>query len=175
MTWWRAGAGASLPRAGAAAQARPGEGDDGLMSSLFSVSDPVVSDKLVASLATWGPAFRISLDLYINSYETIDADSDWAEILFVTSTMNQCCNIGDRIPAMFAHKDGYIKTSTQIGNEGSKSFEHAPLDVTTWYAVELLQHLEEDKVTIYFCFFSEERLNLTFLVYLYDENKWVGH
>ena len=146
---------------------------DCLMSSLFT--DPVVSDKLVASLPTWGPAFQISLDLYIKSYENIDADADWAEILFVTSTMNQCCNIGDRIPALFAHKDGYIKTSTQIGNEGSKSFEHAPLDVTTWYAVELLQHLEEDKVTIYFCFFSEERLNLTFLVYLYDENKWVGH
>ena len=108
MTWWRAGGGASPARVGAAAQAGPREGDDGLMYSLFSVSDPVMSDKLVASLPTWGPAFRISLDLYINSYKTIDADADWAEILFVTSTMNQCCNIGDRIPAMFAHKDGYI-------------------------------------------------------------------
>ena len=155
MTWWRAGGGASPARVGAAAQAGPREGDDGLTSSLFSVSDPVMSDKLVASLPTWGPAFRISLDLYINSYETIDADSDWADILFVTSTMNQCCNIGDRIPALFAHKDGYIKTSTQIGNKGAKSFEHAPLDVTTWYAVELLQHLEEDKVTCYFCFLRD--------------------
>ena len=104
------------------------------------VVTPVVSDKLVATLPSWGPSFRLYVELYIDSF---DGDflspyaGDWAYILRVTSTDQHCCDAEDRIPAIQTNKNGYIHISTNIYS-AAKSYD-LYLNEKTWYGVEILQ------------------------------------
>ena len=117
------------------------------------LAELVVSHKLLNTLPTWGPAFKVSVDIFINSFDGPNlAEGGWrAEILRFTSTDNNCCNIGDRIPAIFTNKNGFIAINTQIGNKGSQ-FKAVPLEKETWYSLELLQYEWNNKVVIMYIY-----------------------
>ena len=118
------------------------------LTIFYSVGTPIGQENLVDTLPTWGPSYRIFIELYINSFTVSNmAKGKWAEILRFTSTDNNCCNIGDRIPAIFTNKNGFIAINTQIGNKGSK-FKAVPLEKETWYGLELLQYEWNNKVVI---------------------------
>ena len=73
-------------------------------------------------------------------------------ILRFTASSNNCCNPGDRIPALFAppalfaQKNGFLHHSAidDVGNRASNFLKHAKTDV--WYKIEYLQHLVEGMV-----------------------------
>ena len=67
-------------------------------------------------------------------------------ILRFTASSNNCCKPGDRIPALFAQKSGFLHHSAidDVGNRASNFLKHAKTDV--WYKIEYLQHLVEGKV-----------------------------
>merc|ERR1712079_793688 len=56
-----------------------------------------------------------------------------------TTTNGNCCGIGDRIPAIFTDKRGFIQVGTQIGNHGNK-WKNVNLNAKTWYNLELMQY-----------------------------------
>ena len=70
----------------------------------------------------------------------------WAELLRLTTTDNDCCNIGDRAPAIFTHKDGYLHIRTQIGNNGNRAW-YVTIQENRWYTLEMSQYKLHDKVT----------------------------
>ena len=47
----------------------------------------------LGSVATWGPAFKISFDVYIDSYNGHNLRyGAWAELMRFTTTQHDCCN-----------------------------------------------------------------------------------
>ena len=71
----------------------------------------------------------------------------WAELLRFTSTGDHdCCDIGDRAPAIFTHKDGYLHITTQIGKYGNR-VRDVTIQKSRWYSLELSQYKFYDKVT----------------------------
>ena len=104
----------------------------------------ITKDNLVATLPQWGNHFDISLELWIESYTSTNIYG-WSEILRFTSTNQNCCSAGDRIPAIFANKNGYIYVVSQVGTNANaaKAFK---IKTKTWTKVEIKQYEENGEV-----------------------------
>ena len=86
------------------------------------------------------------MDLYINSFDGPNLkNGKLAELIRITTTNGNCCGIGDRIPAIFTDKRGFIQVGTQIGNHGNK-WKNVNLNAKTWYNLELMQYGLNNKV-----------------------------
>ena len=102
----------------------------------------------MATLPTWGPSYRVALSLKISSFDGENLQRGrWAELLRLTSTNNNCCNIGDRIPLIFTNKNGFIQVATQIDNKGNR-WKNINLNENVWYNLELLQSVQNSKVVL---------------------------
>ena len=117
------------------------------------LAELVVSHNLMNTLPTWGPAYKVSLDIFINSFDgpNLAEGGWWAEILRFTNTTNNCgdpgdCNPGDRILAVYTNKDGYIRLNNQIGDRSGYYIDDINLDEKTWYNLEITQLSENSKV-----------------------------
>ena len=107
----------------------------------------------MAKKRSWGPSFKVSLELYINSF-----DENWAEVLRLTNTENDFGGDGDRIPAIFARRTdadkkgtGTIGIRTQIGdNHGEEAYNKDGILEKKWYTLELTQYKDnnDDKVKL---------------------------
>ena len=107
----------------------------------------------MAKKRSWGPSFKVSLELYINSF-----DENWAEVLRLTNTENDYGDVGDRIPAIFARRTdadkkgtGTIGIRTQIGdNHGAEAYDKDGILEKKWYTLELTQYKDnnDDKVKL---------------------------
>ena len=106
---------------------------------------PIGQGNLLATLPTWGPTFRLTLDLYIHSFAGSGLNNGFAELVRLTSTDNNCCAIGDRIPAIFTHKNGHLHIGTQIGSRGNQ-VKNVNLAKRKWHRLELVQYAESSKV-----------------------------
>ena len=104
--------------------------------------DLIRKDNLVATLPSWGYYFEVSLQIWI---ETFEQDNSWTELFRFTATEKDCCSAGDRIPALFVNRIGYISVSSQVGSDGNfqKSFN---LPRQTWTKVQIKQYPENGKV-----------------------------
>ena len=96
-------------------------------------------NNLWATLPDWGPTFQVSFDLYINSYSGLGLRfGTWAEMLRFTTTETDCCNVGDRIPAIFTHADGYVHISMIMN--GQNWVKDLRLNEKTWYQIDMTQY-----------------------------------
>ena len=98
----------------------------GLDSAVITVK----KNNLLATIPTWGPTYKVSMELKVNSFDgakfglnQAKQSSDMAEIIRFTipekncstenncTTEKNCCGIdfGYNIPAIFAHKRGFIR------------------------------------------------------------------
>ena len=82
----------------------------------------------------------VELELQINSFDTT---ADWGEILRFTTTCGDCCNVGDRIPALWTHREGSIYFSTQIG-ENNNYYRHKFVEKKKSYRIKLIQQKDEE-------------------------------
>jgi len=102
---------------------------------------------LVKSIPEWGPAWKISFDLYVLSFPT--PSDKWADnfenILRFTSTTNDCCSIGDRIPALFTYSNNSIYYTTNIDDDGDKATFSPYIQTGKWYSFEIEQKSNEDQ------------------------------
>ena len=68
---------------------------------------------MVYTQPTWGPTYIVSLKLYINSFDGPNLkNGQMAELIRFTTRSNNCCGIGDRIPAIFTDKRGSRSAKT---------------------------------------------------------------
>ena len=105
----------------------------------------IKKNKVLATLPVWGKHYEVSFDLRIDSYPT---SSTWAEILRFSSTGNDCCSAGDRIPALFAHEDGSVVIATQLGDNGN-FHKKTKIDAQQWTKIEIRQFQEGNEVRLY--------------------------
>ena len=102
---------------------------------------------LLKTLVTWGPTFKISLKLFINSFVGHNLQNgNLAEVLRFTTTDNDCCAIGDRIPAIFTTRRGFLQVTTHVGANGNKK-KNFRLNEKTWYTLEIKQYRKNNKVS----------------------------
>ena len=106
---------------------------------------PIGQGKLLATLPTWGPTFCLTFDLYINSFDGSSLKDGYAELLRLTTTDNNCCSIGDRIPVIFTHKNGNLHIGTQIETSGN-AVRDVSLVKSKWHQLELVQYVENGTV-----------------------------
>ena len=86
------------------------------------------------------------MDLYINSFDGPNLKNRiLAELLRFTSRDGNCCAVGDRIPAVFTDKRGFIQVATQIGTQGNK-WRNVKLSKKTWHRLDILQYSWKNKV-----------------------------
>ena len=104
----------------------------------------ITKDNLVATLPSWGDYFDISMELWIGSYSGANTNG-WTELLRFTATNKDCCSAGDRIPAIFANKNGYIHVTSQVGTNGNAN-KNFNIKTQTWTKVEIKQYQENGKV-----------------------------
>ena len=100
----------------------------------------------ISTISTWGPSFTMSMHLKVHSFTPPNMKNGaWAELLRLTTTDNDCCSFGDRAPAIFTHKDGYLGIRTQIGNNGNRAWS-VTIQENRWYTLEMSQYKLHDKV-----------------------------
>ena len=97
----------------------------------------------MATLPSWGYFFEVSLQLWIESWN--GRSDGWSELLRFTSTTNDNGVAGDRIPALFANKAGFIYATSQVGSnpDFNKPFY---IKTKTWTEVVIKQYPENGKV-----------------------------
>ena len=114
---------------------------------------PIGQGNLLATLPTWGPTFRLTFELYIYSFDGNSLKDGYAELLRLTTTDADCCSIGDRIPAIFTHRNGNyngmewngIAIATQIGTNGNE-YKYVKLVKRKWHQLALVQYESLGKV-----------------------------
>ena len=104
----------------------------------------ITKDNLVATLPSWGDQFDVSLELWIESF-TPSNSNGWSELLRFTATNKDIGSAGDRIPAIFANKNGNIYVVSQIGTNGNAN-KNFNIKTKTWTKVEIKQYQENGKV-----------------------------
>ena len=91
-----------------------------------------------------GYQFEISFQMWIESYNNGNRHG-FSEFLRFSVTGKDCCSPGDRIPAIFTNKNGYVHVASHVGSNGNyhKDFR---LPVKTWINIVVKQYLENGKV-----------------------------
>ena len=89
-------------------------------------------------------AFSVITNLRMELFEAPGA-GDWAELLRFTNTEADCCSIGDRLQAVCVHRNGNIMVVSQIEEDGNWN-KQFPLTEKTWYNLEMVQNVENNKV-----------------------------
>ena len=77
------------------------------------------------------------------------AGQGWSSIIRFTSTNNNCCNNGDRVPAVFYHSNGYLTITSSVNDNGDYWCNHN-IDLKKWYHIEIVQANKNGKVKKYY-------------------------
>ena len=151
-----------------------------------SIAELVVSHNLLNTLPTWGPTFKVSLDIFINSFDGLNLKHGvYAEVMRFTNTTDAMNTenldpdfqiLGSRIPVVFTHKDGYIIVASQIGDHNNyhigigSNTGNIYLEEKTWYKLEISQLSENSKVFLFIYSFQHlsSKLNIFCLISLFS-------
>ena len=69
--------------------------------------------------------------------------AQWSTIVRFTSTDNDCCNIGDRIPAIFYNSNGYLLIDSTFDGKGNYSVTYN-VDMSKYYHIEIVQENQKE-------------------------------
>ena len=105
----------------------------------------VENNKLVFSVPRWGPTFKISFEVNILSFSNCNPDK-MANLLTFTATDNDCCEIGDRVPALFINSQGFLQVANHIDEDGNWIDRSPHLNQNQWYMIEVEQYIEHNEV-----------------------------
>ena len=105
-------------------------------------------NNVVFTIPEWGPTFHIRFDLMMLDYDSDDVE--WRSLLRFTSssTSTDYSAMGDRVPALFANKKGYL-AHTMASDGKPNNLHYSPTNsvkINTWYTIEYLQQFDEGQV-----------------------------
>ena len=102
---------------------------------------------LLDTIPSWGKTFRVSFELCINSWSTGNSIGFSGILHFTNDVSCDYCALGQRIPAVFMHKDKKIQIASSIGSNSNDWF-HPPIiwELGKWYRIEIKQVAEGSKV-----------------------------
>ena len=99
--------------------------------------------KLLGTIDSWGPLYRVSLDLIIHSHSNTTYSSVLSFKGNGASTDND--NYGDRIPIIRVRNDGYLYLISSVKGDNSYIVK-IEIDLNNWYNIIIEQKLINRKV-----------------------------
>ena len=99
-----------------------------------------IQNNQIATIANFGPLYRVAGDIMVHS-----AGSGVSSILRFTSTGSNCCNVGDRVPAIFYNSGGYLLIDSAVNEKGNDGITF-DIDLEKWYHIEIAQTWRNGKV-----------------------------
>ena len=109
---------------------------------ILGLSGVVQRNNEIGTIRFWGPAFRVSFDLKINSHVS-GTESGWASVLSFKGNGGRIKgrNLEARIPTMFLNNKG----SLHFTNPGQKKMA-LQMTLNKWYSVVVEQRAVAGKV-----------------------------
>ena len=106
---------------------------------LLHGDDTIVrKNNLIGTAEHWGPEFKITVDIKINSF--LKQSTKVLEIFRFASVEGNCCEIGQRLPALFSwFKNNTFHLTTNIGTEGNTWFDLPGFQEKKWYNFKIVQ------------------------------------
>merc|ERR1719208_312884 len=97
----------------------------------------------LATIDEWGPLFKISFDLIIHS----KVDSTWSSVLAFrgNGAVDDQSHYGDRAPAIFYNKAGYLYFTNAVNGNGNYHFNYE-IELNKLYHIEIAQEEKNEKV-----------------------------
>ena len=95
------------------------------------------------TIGHWGPIFKLSFELIVFS----KVPYLWTSVLAFRGNGGEkdVAKYGDRIPAIFYNKNGYLQFSMAVS--GNKNYKiKKEIDLGKWYLIEIEQILNKGKV-----------------------------
>ena len=94
-------------------------------------------NNLIGSIEYWGPDFEIDVEVKVNSFSKSERI---LEIFRFASVEGNCCEIGQRLPALFTwSKDNTFHLATNIGTKGNAWFNLPGFEENRWYKFRIVQ------------------------------------
>ena len=103
----------------------------------------VAKNDQIATIANWGPEYRVAVDINVQS----SSSDEWGSIIRFTATGENCCNHGDRVPAIFYRSDQGMHISSSVNNEGNFKSDY-DINFGQWYHIEIVQENNNGKVRL---------------------------
>ena len=97
---------------------------------------------IIDTLSTWGPEFKVSLEMKVNSFPT--PTEAWAEVLrFTDSEIDWAWAgaYGNRIPGMHINTAGFVEITPSIGTD-KRPYPNR----NTWHKYEMFQYPIKEQV-----------------------------
>ena len=116
----------------------------------------VKKNREIGRIPSWGPLFRVSFDIKINSYQK----TKWGSILDFKGNggTRDCCKHGDRIPTVLYEKRyKALVFASSVNGDGNYHIKYK-VELKKWYNIIIEQISINEKVRI-----VEQILNKTFL------------
>ena len=91
---------------------------------------------MIGTIPSWGPQFRVSFDMKINS----DPKTAWTSILgFIgNGGTSFCCKHGDRIPNVELRINKYLYFESSVNGKGNYHIKYK-VDLKKWYNIIIEQ------------------------------------
>ena len=106
-------------------------------------STVIKENNLLTTLPFLGKEFEISLDVFVSAFTVPNMQwGNYAEILRLTTTNNDCCKKGDRIVALFTRKDNSLIPITHIGENYNYAPVFGSIKVDKWINVRAKQFMD---------------------------------
>ena len=114
------------------------------VNNSYDIGTKIQREKEIGKIDSWGPLFRISLDLIIHSRVN---DGFSSVLAFKGNGGNRdCCKIGDRIPAILLYNPTMtLKFANSVRQYGNYWFEFK-INRKTWYNIIIEQKFVHRKV-----------------------------
>ena len=94
-------------------------------------------NNLIGSIEYWGPDFEINVEVKVNSFSKSEGV---LEIFRFASVEGNCCEIGQRLPALFSwSRDNTFHLATNIGTQGNAWFNLPGFEENRWYKFRIVQ------------------------------------
>ena len=113
---------------------------------IFFIEIVITKNNLLAVIPEWGPNYKITFELNVESFA--NDGNLWGNIFRFTATDVDCCNVGDRIPALFTNSGDFLYLCTNIDDNGDKCVLSpvGVVETNTWYFIEYEQKFVEYQV-----------------------------
>ena len=117
------------------------------LKGLSGLSGVVKKNTEIGKIATWGPQFRVSFDLKINSHVAGNRGG-WSNVISFKSNggTSNMWKIGDRIPAIFINRKGFLHFTNAVNGNSNHVFDFKPIKLNKWYSIAIQQKRENGKV-----------------------------
>ena len=102
----------------------------------MEITFEATENKKLTKLPTLGPQFSIEFSIKVSSYPS----SGMANIFHFTSTGAECCQLGDRVPAIFLDSRGRLLVAFPLYGDGEELLKiRKRLSKRKWYKVKIIQ------------------------------------